>query len=91
MNEEVRCAYCKPATDQSAASRNYARRISGSFIGCLTADELGLAFGRQVVIHGALCAGGLTSRVVEEAQRLKAIREVATAGPSERKRQLNER
>ncbi|WP_293439985.1 RNA-binding protein [Planktotalea sp.] len=52
----------------------------GSFIGWLTADELGLAFGRQVVIHGALSAGGLTSRVVEEAQRLKAIREVATAG-----------
>ena len=49
----------------------------GSFIGWLTADELGLAFGRQTVIHGALSAGGLTSRVVEEAQRLKAIREVS--------------
>lgn len=46
----------------------------GSFIGWLTADELGLAFGRQTAIHGALGAGGLTSRVVEEAQRLKAIR-----------------
>lgn len=46
----------------------------GTFIGWLTADELGLAFGRQTVIHGALSAGGLTSRVVEEAQRLKAIR-----------------
>lgn len=46
----------------------------GTFIGWLTSDELGLAFGRQTVIHGALCAGGLTSRVVEEAQRLKAIR-----------------
>jgi predicted RNA-binding protein YlxR (DUF448 family) len=52
----------------------------GTFIGWLTADELGLAFGRQTVIHAALCAGGLTSRVVEEAQRLKEIREVATAG-----------
>jgi predicted RNA-binding protein YlxR (DUF448 family) len=52
----------------------------GSFIGWLTADELGLAFGRQTVIHGALSSGGLTSRVVEEAQRLKEIREVATAG-----------
>lgn len=47
----------------------------GTFIGWLTADELGLAFGRQTVIHGALSAGGLTSRVVEEAKRLKAIRE----------------
>lgn len=49
----------------------------GHFIGWLTADELGLAFGRQTVIHGALSAGGLTSRVVEEAQRLKAIRAIS--------------
>ena len=47
----------------------------GSYIGWLTADELGLAFGRQTVIHGALASGGLTSRVVEEAQRLKGVRE----------------
>jgi predicted RNA-binding protein YlxR (DUF448 family) len=47
----------------------------GSYIGWLTADELGLAFGRQTVIHGALASGGLTQRVVEEAQRLKGVRE----------------
>ncbi|MBW4706760.1 RNA-binding protein [Roseobacter sp. YSTF-M11] len=47
----------------------------GHYIGCLTADELGLAFGRQTVIHGALASGGLTQRVVEEAQRLKGVRE----------------
>jgi len=46
----------------------------GSFIGWLTADELGLAFGRQTVIHAALGAGGLASRVVEEASRLKGLR-----------------
>ena len=46
----------------------------GHYIGWLTADELGLAFGRQTVIHGALASGGLTSRVVEEAQRLKGVR-----------------
>ncbi len=46
----------------------------GSYIGWLTADELGLAFGRQTVIHGALASGGLTQRVVEEAQRLKGVR-----------------
>ncbi len=34
-----------------------------SFIGCLTARELGLAFGREHAIHGALAAGGLTTRV----------------------------
>ena len=47
----------------------------GTYIGCLTADELGLAFGRQTVIHGALASGGLTKRVVEEAQRLKGFRD----------------
>lgn len=46
----------------------------GSYIGWLTAQELGLAFGRQTVIHAALGAGGLTKRVVEEAQRLKGVR-----------------
>jgi predicted RNA-binding protein YlxR (DUF448 family) len=46
----------------------------GQYIGWLTADELGLAFGRQTVIHGALASGGLTQRVVEEAQRLKGVR-----------------
>ncbi len=46
----------------------------GSYIGWLTADELGLAFGREKVIHAALGAGGLTKRVVEEAQRLKGLR-----------------
>ena len=47
----------------------------GKFIGCLTADELGMAFGRQTVIHAALASGGLGKRVVEEAQRLQGLRE----------------
>ncbi len=46
----------------------------GSYIGWLSADELGLAFGRQTVIHGALASGGLTQRVVEEARRLRGLR-----------------
>lgn len=45
------------------------------FIGCLTAQEIGLAFGREHVIHAALAAGGLTTRVVEEAARLAGLRE----------------
>ena len=44
------------------------------YFGCLTAQELGLAFGRQSVIHGALCAGGLANRVVEEAAKLQGLR-----------------
>ena len=47
----------------------------GHYIGWLTADELGAAFGRQTVIHGALASGGLTQRVVEEANRLRGLRE----------------
>ncbi|NCQ24198.1 MAG: hypothetical protein COW54_16900 [Rhodobacteraceae bacterium CG17_big_fil_post_rev_8_21_14_2_50_63_15] len=46
----------------------------GSFIGWLTAAELGQAFGRQTTIHAALGAGGLLNRVVEEAARLKGLR-----------------
>ena len=46
----------------------------GHFIGCLTAGEMGLAFGRERAIHAALAAGGLTSRVVEEAARLAGLR-----------------
>lgn len=48
----------------------------GSYIGWLTADELGMAFGRQTVIHAALASGGLEKRVVEEAQRLQGMREL---------------
>lgn len=56
----------------------------GSYIGWLSQNELGLAFGRQTVIHGALASGGLTKRVVEEAQRLKGVREIAAAGAAQK-------
>lgn len=56
----------------------------GSFIGWLTADELGQAFGRQTTIHAALSAGGLTQRVVDEAARLKGLR-VSDDGNGHRK------
>ncbi len=52
----------------------------GDHIDWLTANELGLAFGRQTVIHGALASGGLVKRVVEEALRLKGVRVVTVAG-----------
>lgn len=44
------------------------------FVGCLTAGEIGLAFGRERAIHAALAAGGLRTRVVEEAARLTGLR-----------------
>lgn len=45
-------------------------------IECLTADELGQAFGREKVIHAALLAGGLAERVVEEAAKLRRLRAI---------------
>ncbi|SHJ01088.1 RNA-binding protein [Wenxinia saemankumensis] len=45
------------------------------YFNCLTGDELGLAFGRQNVIHGALASGGLADRVIEEAAKLRGLRQ----------------
>lgn len=50
------------------------------YFNCLSAAELGLAFGRQSVIHGALASGALSDRVVEDAAKLRGMREIA-AGP----------
>lgn len=65
------------ASDGSERGKSKLRPPEGpaSYIGWLTARELGLAFGRDSVIHGALTAGGLTMRVVEEATRLAGVRE----------------
>ncbi|MEM8633153.1 MAG: RNA-binding protein [Pseudomonadota bacterium] len=46
----------------------------GDWIGWLSADELGQAFGRAGTIHAALASGGLCKRVVDEAARLKGLR-----------------
>ncbi|MCT4559074.1 MAG: RNA-binding protein [Pelagimonas sp.] len=73
MKEEARVLL--QASDGSERGKSkLSTPYGGSFIGWMTADELGMAFGRQTVIHAALGAGGLTLRVVEEAQRLKGMR-----------------
>lgn len=54
------------------------------YFGCLTADELGLAFGRGRAIHGALSSGGLSARVVEEASKLRGLRESSAARKDDR-------
>lgn len=46
----------------------------GRWFGCLSASELGLSFGRDHVIHGALAPGGLTDRVIRDADRLSGLR-----------------
>ena len=44
------------------------------WFGCLTASELGLAFGRDHVIHSALSRGGLADKVIRDAGRLNGLR-----------------
>lgn len=65
------------ASDGSERGKSKLRPPDGnnSFIGCLTSNELGLAFGRDHVIHAALTAGGLTTRIVEDAARLTGLRD----------------
>jgi uncharacterized protein len=43
-------------------------------IGCLAAAEIGLAFGRESVVHAALTASALATRFISEAQRLGGFR-----------------
>jgi uncharacterized protein len=64
------------ACDGSAAQKAKIRPPDGenALISCLSGQELGLAFGRENVIHAALAAGGLTKRIVEEASRLAGVR-----------------
>lgn len=64
------------AADGSARGKTALRAPGGpeTLISCLTAQEMGLSFGRERAIHAALGAGGLTARVVEEAARLAGLR-----------------
>lgn len=64
------------ASDGSERGKAKLRPPNGpdSLIEFMTASELGLSFGRENVIHGALAGGGLTTRVVEEAARLQGLR-----------------
>jgi len=76
-----RAAVLIQAADGSERGKTKLRAPEGEgrFIGVLTAQELGLAFGRERAIHAALAAGGLTQRVVEDAARLAGLR-LQTAG-----------
>lgn len=51
------------------------------WFGCLTASELGLAFGRDHVIHSALSKGGLADRIIRDAGRLNGLRGNRPSGP----------
>ncbi len=81
-----RVAALVQASDGSERGKTRLRPPGGeeTHVTCLTASEIGLAFGREHVIHAALMAGTLSARVVEEAARLSGVREMtgpATGGP----------
>ncbi len=52
----------------------------GHFVEALSSREIGLAFGRESVIHAALTAGGLASTIVDEATRLGGVRGIGESG-----------
>ncbi|MGF1658394.1 MAG: RNA-binding protein [Rubrimonas sp.] len=64
------------AADGSEQGRAKLRPLAGDAPVCaaLDATELGLAFGRDFVIHAVLDAGGAADRVVRESRRLAGFR-----------------
>lgn len=52
----------------------HARELKPVVMESLTSAELGLALGRENVIHAAVHPGGLAERLILDAQRLKALR-----------------
>ena len=64
------------ASDGSPRQKSRINRniCSSDYIGCLYSSEIGIAFGRNRVIHAALAAGRLTLRIADEAQRLAGFR-----------------
>ncbi len=70
------------ASDGSEQGRAKLRPMAGSapVVACLTAAELGLAFGREFVIHGVLDAGGAAERVLRESRRLSGFRQTQADG-----------
>ncbi len=71
-----RCRILLQASDGSERGKSKLHRPGGrgSFFDILTADELGLSFGRERVIHAALAAGRLAEIFRDDAVRLSGVR-----------------
>jgi len=74
-----RIAALVEASDSGSADREKLvglarRRGQIPVVGCLAQAEIGLAFGRESVVHAALTAGSLSDRFVIEAERLGGFR-----------------
>lgn len=64
------------ASDGAEGGKSKLRGLAENAKTCalLSSGELGLAFGRESVIHAALLEGGVTKRVLREAARLEGFR-----------------
>jgi predicted RNA-binding protein YlxR (DUF448 family) len=71
------------AADGSARERGALRPPEGenTLVSCLSGDELGMAFGRDRVVHAAVLTGGLADRIKAEALRLNGMRAGTTWQP----------
>jgi uncharacterized protein len=58
----------------------HARGLRPQLVECLTSAELGLALGRENVIHAAVQPGGLAERLIFDAERLEGFRSTHPAG-----------
>lgn len=74
--DKGQCRILLQAADGSARGKSKLYRPGGrgSFFDILTADELGLSFGRERVIHAALAAGRLADLFRDDAVRLSGVR-----------------
>ena len=90
ITEDVRALI--QAQDGSSRGKSKLSTPEGAkYIGCLSANELGAAFGRDTAIHAALTGGGLTNRVILDAARLAGLRENHGASAPERTNTSDER
>ena len=73
--QEERARVLIQATDGSGRGKSkLSTPYGGTYIGWLTASELGRAFGRDHAIHAALGTGGLVRSIVEDARKLSGLR-----------------
>ncbi|SFH04908.1 hypothetical protein SAMN04488020_10645 [Palleronia marisminoris] len=80
--DKDKCRILLQACDGSERGKSKLHRPGGrgSFFDILTADELGLSFGRERVIHAALAAGRLAEDFRDDAVRLSGVRKREVGG-----------
>ncbi len=73
---DEKAAVLLQASDGSERGKTALRPPDGpeTLIDCLTSSELGMAFGRDTVVHAAMTKDGITNRVLYDAARLAGLR-----------------